>query len=265
VDGKLTAQQKLFYECYSDLEDFCFNDLSVISIDEAFDDLSAALPSCTATNTKQFLAWAKKQLRLSLEKNVSTVREMDFGKVLAIAEKHKQGRADTKPMKFIINGDAVLIDLTDRNNNLYVWVIPADWLSGARAIWPVFVKRDKNGPYVAKKSRRKLVDETSVPVTLRVHKLFVGGPDWLQVRARDGNYLNYLDGNLYAVERIRKAEKFVSLEAENVVSPPSPASPDPEAEKLPAKSTRVPNYDDFDEVEWVRQCHSEINHNKASN
>ena len=257
---RLTKQQELFYECYSDLEAYCFADLSVFSTESAFDDLAAALPSCTATNKRQFIAWAKKQLRRSLETQVSVVDpEMDFNAVLSVAEKHKRTRSDTKPMKYVFNGDAVLIDLTDRSGKLYVWAIPAEWLSAAQALWPCHVKVDRNGPYVAKKSNRTLRDGTTAPITIRVHRLFVSGPDWVQVLARDGNYLNFTNGNIYANATPKKPEKFVYLDDENVPEPVPSVTIEGEVmdEPLPAKPTKAPVYDECDEVAWVQQCHAQ--------
>jgi hypothetical protein len=141
--------------------------------------------------------------------------------------KSEKDLREAKPMVYEQHGAKVFIDLLDADGQPQLWIIPADRLDWARQLWPVYIRRYPDGrPYVARKVPVLQADGSHVQVEAGLHRIFMGlgavkhnYNDAAEIRAVDGNWLNFADDNLRFIKgsdllsycrRIGKSDHYVT-------------------------------------------------------
>jgi hypothetical protein len=140
-----------------------------------------------------------------------SVKNPTLDHVLNLAE-NKPRRKDTKPFSYEVHGEKAFIHLQNRKGDALPWIIPADWLPVAQALWPVHIRQNRTGPYLNIKSRL-IRNGKSEQISIPVHHLFVALQQGWTLRkgetvlAHDGNFLNFADGNLYVQQPSSETEE----------------------------------------------------------
>jgi hypothetical protein len=172
---------------YTSISDYAVTTLRDIRLAEAaLETLAKQLPTCKAKTPRQLRQWCYKQI----DKQAPEDRKDTL----------KKQRKNTKPFQYEQHGNVCFIPLFDANGHQHIWTIPADWLEQAKLLWPVHIRHFSDGkPHVSRKVATPH-GQKNVPI----HRLFLGlsavrhqEEDNLEVQNRDGNWLNYCNGNLF--------------------------------------------------------------------
>lgn len=149
---------------------------------QALQAIFARLHTCRAKSPAQLRQWAYGQIdRLA-------------GKLASV---EKRERSNAKAFTYEQYGDRCFISLESKSGQRHTWTIPADWLEMARRLWPLHIRRFKGGaPFVAKKKSIIHPDGRRQQEVLPLHRLFLNCDRRETVEARDGDYLNWTNGNL---------------------------------------------------------------------
>jgi hypothetical protein len=200
--------------------------------------LLSALPRCKAETETQFLGWIKNQIERAAKEdrvfaNSSSLTTED---VLTFAKSQPE-RKGIKPLIYEVHGQKAFIKLEDSQGRVLPWIVPANWLPVAQALWPCHVRRTRTGPYVNKKMPKQRLNGEWYQADLPVHHLFLNCGYRDIVDAKDGNLLNFTDGNLH----VHEASAATKARYEDA----RPLSTDAQVSNLtlgwkPAKSRRVP-------------------------
>ena len=144
--------------------------------------LLKALPSCKAMTPAQFRTWTMKQIHKLANPRL------------------RKKRSDVKPFVHEIHADKAFIQVQDSQGNRLLWIVPVDWLTVAESLWPVHIKYNRTGPYLARKIRRQRHSGEWYQTSVAIHRLFLDCGPKSVVYTKDGNLLNFSGGNLSKVE-----------------------------------------------------------------
>lgn len=161
--------------------------------DKVFLALASNLYECRAKTPAQLRKWCYRQIdRIAA----------------ALHRRQRKLRKNTKPFVYEQHGNKCFIPLRDSTGKQHLWIIPADWLEEARKLWPVYIRRypDKRF-YVARKVSVAQPDGSRVQQEVGIHRIFMGlggvkhnFDDAAEVRANDGNWLNFADNNITLIK-----------------------------------------------------------------
>jgi hypothetical protein len=154
------------------------------------------LHSCPAKSPAQFREFCRNRLveYAGETRLIERIENPSLQDVLAMAA--LRSVEDAKPFDYEQHGAKVFVRLESRGTVL-PWIIPADWLPVARALWPCHVRRTPQGrPYVSKKVNKQRLNGKWYQADQPVHHLFLNADIGAKVDAADGSYLNYSDNNL---------------------------------------------------------------------
>ncbi len=175
---------------YVSVSDYAVDQLCDIRLAEkTLDSLAEQLFTCRAKSPAQFRQWCYRQIDKRADELAATR-----------AASEKVWRSNTKDLQVEKRGNVCFIPLFETNSQQHIWAIPADWLDQAKLLWPVHIRHFPDGkPYVSRK-----VATPSGQKNVAIHRLFLGlsavrhqEEDNLEVQNRDGNWLNYCNGNLF--------------------------------------------------------------------
>ena len=206
--------RRWFFKFYDDLRAKICEEFPTLDFETALFRLASALPACKAQTERQFRAWCASQLKkIDGEKRLYEYADnLTLDDVLTLAAS-RPVRKNTKPMMYETHGDKIFIKLQDSRGNVLPWRIPSDWLPVARALWPVHVRQSRNGPYVSKKVARQRLNGSWEQRDLPLHHLFLNCEPGDLVDSKDGNYLNWTNGNLCVRKALNADAGNVSLTA----------------------------------------------------
>lgn len=234
------AEIRRWYEVsFNQIQDYILDNFSVLDLDSVQCRLLSELSDCKAASPAQFREWA----RTRIADYANDDRLFDFARVRTIQDvldlaACRPVDSATKPMQYESNGDRISIQLQDAEGKNYTWKIPTDWLKVAAALWPCHVRfTPQRKPYVNRKGKRKLHNGTWQQVDQPVHRIFVNAPNGAVVDALDGDYLNYVGGNLRVHELAASTKQAKEAPLGETLSLPDPWFG--AATVVTARSTRV--------------------------
>lgn len=194
ISTEETDLQRWYRVSYSALEEYANQvmqdaNLSVERFEQVMKSIADELPDCPAKCPAQMRQWARKRI----DKKVAKFSlRYDAG---------KHPRKNEKPLLYEVHNDRAFVKLTDAAGEIVVWILPAKLLDTVRRLWPVHIRHLKDGrPYVAKKTPYIGRDGEKTQKLIALHRVIVDCEEGQEVEALDGNFLNWTEGNLRAVQ-----------------------------------------------------------------
>ncbi|MFL6437719.1 MAG: hypothetical protein ACJ71Q_09080 [Terriglobales bacterium] len=190
-----------FNEHYEAITEQLSTQVTLDRFEDALCRIAADLPRCRAKTPEQFQKWIERRIA----KFAADVRDENAIDALSLEEALAgpyRERKNTKDFIYEVHGDKAFIRV-ERKDEIFVWIIPKDWLPIARRLWPVHIRFYASGPYLAKKVPRGIKGNKE-QITVPLHRLFVdcGGQKLVgdhssqSVVAKNGNYLDWTNDNL---------------------------------------------------------------------
>jgi hypothetical protein len=224
--------EKWFTASYEAIEAHIYECVAVTRTENILTRLCSELPKCKAKSPAQFRKWAFRVIdRLADQSRV--VGHTILPPVSSLPRK------GIKPFAYEVHGDKAFIRLQDAYN--HVWIIPSHWLTAAKRLWPVHLRKFPDGTlYLAKKFRQLKADGSVGQTVIPVHRLFLDAQPGEFVVTTSGNYLDFTDVHIRKPRTSRDIWDLAVQVPFDDVSNTIPTVDVMTLGSMPAKPTRPP-------------------------